>query len=237
VVTFVLVHGSFHGGWCWKKVEPLLREAGHEVYTPTLTGLGERSHLAHPRSGLGLNVADIVQVLDHEDLQEIVLVGHSYGGLVISGVAEERADRISELVYLDGYLPDHGQSAWDITPGGKETWEQEAEESGAGWLVPPVDPVEMYNVSDPDDARWLREKMEPTPLYTHEEPLHAPHERRKELPTAYISCRQYETFHPMARKAQSEGARYHELDTGHDAMVTAPVELTDVLLDIASSTE
>jgi len=237
VVTFVLVHGSFHGGWCWERVESSLRSAGHDVYTPTLTGLGDRSHLAHPRAGLSLNVADVGQLFDYETLDDVVLVGHSYGGLVVSGVAEACANQISDIVYLDGFLPDHGQSAWDIIPEGKEQWERKAKESGAGWLVPPVDPVDMYGVSDPVDARWLREKMVPTPLYTHEEPLHAPEERRKKLPQAYISCRQYEIFKPMARKAKREGIRYYELDTGHDAMVTAPEELTTILLDIDSSTE
>ncbi len=237
VVTFVLVHGSFHGGWCWEKVECLLRSAGHDVYTPTLTGLGDRSHLAHPRAGLSLHIEDIVQLFDYENLDDVVLVGHSYGGLVVSGVAEACENQITDLVYLDGFLPDHGQSAWDITPDGKVQWEKKAEESGAGWLVPPVDPVEMYAVSDPDDARWLQEKMVPTPLYTHEESLHAPDERRKGLPQAYISCRQYEVFKPMAQKARREGIRYYELDTGHDAMVTAPDELTNILLDIASSIE
>lgn len=233
MATFVLVHGSFHGGWCWKKIAPKLRANSHTVYTPTMTGLGDRSHLAHPRAGLNLNIDDVVQQIEYEDLEEIILVGHSYGGLVISGVAEKCAERIAHMVYLDGYLPDHDQSAWDITPDVKEPWEDAAESAGNGWLVPPVDPAETYGVTDPADVQWLREKMEPTPLLTHQEPLRTPDERAKDLPRTYIRCRRYDAFREMARKAKRNGLRYHELDTGHDAMVTSPNELSSLLLDVA----
>lgn len=233
MAPIVLVHGSFHGGWCWRKVAPALRAAGHEVYTPTLTGLGERSHLVHPNAGLHLNVEDVAKVFAFEDIHDAVLVGHSYGGLVVTGAAEHVADRLSRLVYLDGYLPEHGQTAWDITPGGEETWERRAREAGSGWLVPPPDPAEQYGVTDPGDLEWLRSNLTPTTLATHEEPLEAPEERSKTVPRTFVSCTEYETFQPMAAKAEDEGLDYHEIETGHDAMVTAPEALTDVLLGAA----
>ena len=114
MATFVLVHGSSHGGWCWKKIIPLLRKYGHEVFAPTLTGLGERSHLVSKDIGLDTHILDILQVLIYEDLDNVILVGHSYGGLVVGGVAEEVPDRIKRLIYLDAYIPQDNKSAFDI---------------------------------------------------------------------------------------------------------------------------
>src|ERR671918_38912 len=114
MTTFVLVHGSCHGGWCWKKVTPLLRKYGHDVYFPTLTGLGERDHFLSKDIDLYTHIRDITQVLEYEDLNEVILVGHSYGGLVIGGVAEAVSERIKRLVYLDAYIPQDNKSAFDI---------------------------------------------------------------------------------------------------------------------------
>src|SRR5215216_473082 len=108
MTTFVLVHGGWHGGWCWKRVAPLLRDAGHDVYTPTLTGLGERVHLASPQVNLTTHITDVVNVIEFEDLSEVVLVGHSYGGVVITGVASKVSDRIKDLVYLDAFVAKDG---------------------------------------------------------------------------------------------------------------------------------
>lgn len=234
MTVFVLVHGSFHGGWCWKKVEPHLRADGHDVYTPTMTGLGDRSHLVSPQVGLDTNIQDIVQFLEYDNLEDVVLVGHSYGSLVVTGVAERCIDRIDHLVHLDGYLPEDGQSAWDITPNAKAQWEGRAAASGVDWLVPPADPEESYEISDPEDLRWLRENLVPTTLRTHEEPIELPERRAEDLPRTYIACARYETFQHMAKKAREKGLEYHELDTGHDAMVSAPEALSDILLDTTS---
>lgn len=233
MATFVLVHGSFHGGWCWRKVAPVLREAGHEVHTPTLTGLGDRSHLVHPGAGLHVNVEDVVRAIEFADLQEVVLVGHSYGGLVVTGAVERVADRVERLVYLDGYLPEDGDTAWDLTPDVRPVWEKRAREDGYGWLVPPPDPAEAYGVTDSDDLAWLRSKLVPTPLSTHEERLRAPDGRAGELQRTYVSCTEYGAFQDAARKAREAGLDYHEIETGHDAMVTAPAALNELLLAVA----
>ena len=115
-MTYVLVPPAWHGGWCWKKVKPLLQERGHDVYTPTLTGLGERSHLAHQEIGLDIHIHDIVNVLKYEDLSGVILVGHSSSGMVITGVADRVPELLSHLVYVDAFVPEDGQSMWDIIP-------------------------------------------------------------------------------------------------------------------------
>lgn len=232
MVTFVLVHGSYHGGWCWRKIVPALEGEGHPVFTPTLTGLGDRSHLVHPGVGLDLHVRDIVQVFDYEDLEDVVIVGHSYGGMVVTGVAEECDDRIDHLVYLDAYIPEDGQAAWDIHRGGEARWRERARTDGFGWLTPPPDPEETYDLASPDDINWLRERLQPTPILTHEQPVRIPENRPASLPRTFIACTRYDRFTDMARKARAEGLDYFELDTGHDAMVSAPEALSSILLDL-----
>src|SRR5215831_5722049 len=137
MATFVLVHGAWHGGWCWKKVTPLLRAAGHEVYTPTLTGLGERVHLASPKVDLTTHIQDVVNVLDYEDLHEVVLVGHSYGGVVIAGVADRVPSRVGHLVYLDAGVPHNGEGYLDLLPNLRALIEEDSRLNGDGWRVPP----------------------------------------------------------------------------------------------------
>src|ERR1700690_1514418 len=150
MATFVLVHGSFHGGWCWQNVARLLRPSGHEVYAPTLTGLGERSHLATPKTGLELHIQDILQVLEYEDLHDVVLVGHSYAGLIITSVAEQVPQRVARLIYLDAFIPHEGKSAFDLMPGTEKQWAQTAVSQGDGWLVPPMSPMDM-GITNPVD--------------------------------------------------------------------------------------
>jgi pimeloyl-ACP methyl ester carboxylesterase len=135
--TYVLVHPAWHGGWCWKKVTPLLQAKGHDVYTPTLTGLGERSHLAHPDVGLETHIQDILNVLKYEDLSDVILVGHSSSGVVITGVADRTPERIAHLVYLDAFVPENGQSMMDIVPRHiAPRHEARVQSEGQGWLLP-----------------------------------------------------------------------------------------------------
>lgn len=234
MTTFVLVHGSFHGGWVWERVAPTLRAAGHDVYTPTLTGLSERHHLVSPRVGLDVNVHDVVGVLEYKDLTDVVLLGHSYGCMVITGAAEHCDDRIARLVYLDGFIPSDGQSCWDILPEGQTRWEAAAREAGSDWLVPAPDPTERYGVTGPD-AEWQRNGMTAMSLWTHEERLQIPDERAASLPRTYIACTEYETFGPMAAKARSAAFDYYELETGHAAYMSAPDDLAAILLEVAET--
>jgi pimeloyl-ACP methyl ester carboxylesterase len=112
--TFLVCHGAWSAGWAWKKMHPLMAEAGHRLVTPTYTGLGERAHLANPSIDLETHIQDILNVIKYEDLRDIVLVGHSYGGMVATGVADRARDRVTQLTYIDAFVPDDGQSLLDL---------------------------------------------------------------------------------------------------------------------------
>lgn len=233
--TFVLVAGGWHGGWCWKRVTPLLRAAGHGVHAPTLTGLGERAHLLDRDIGLGLHVLDVVNVLEYEDLGGVTLVGHSYGGMVISGVAGRVPERIARLVYLDAFVPEDGQSLFDLLrPERREVYLRGAREHGGGWRVPPP-PPRALGVTGEEEARWLAAKLTPQPLRTFEEPAWLADPTSAALPRTYIHCTAgllAPSFAPFAERFRdAPGWRYHELETGHDAMLTAPEELAGALLE------
>jgi len=233
MATFVLVHGSWHGGWCWQKVARLLRQSGHEVYTPTLTGLGERSHLATKKSGLELHIQDILNVLEFEDLHKVVLVGHSYAGLVITSVAERAPGRVARLVYLDAFIPHDGQSAFDMLPGAEKEWRQQAAEQGDGWLVPPLPPSVM-GITDPADIAWVQDRLTPLPIFTHQQPYRLTSAAALQLPKTYVLCTGF-GFQSTAREAQSLGWDYFELETGHDAMITMPDELAGIFNSLVSN--
>jgi pimeloyl-ACP methyl ester carboxylesterase len=163
VSTYVLVHGAWHGGWCWAKVAPRLRAKGHEVFTPTLTGLGERIHLASDDIDLTTHITDVVNVLEFEDLRDVILVGHSYGGFVITGVVDEAASRLKSVIYLDAFVPPAGGvSTLDML--GEAGAELRAMEQA---FVPvPDPPLGDFGVTDPADLAWIRDKMRPQPRVT-----------------------------------------------------------------------
>lgn len=237
MATFVLVHGSCHGGWCWQKVSPLLTKHGHKVYTPTLTGLGERSHLLTEDIDLDTHIQDITQMFEYEDLNDVILVGHSYGGLVIGGTAEKVPHRIKRLVYLDGYVPQDGKNAFDLIPGLKEIYEKRSiKEQGKEWLVASYEP-QVWGVTNPDDIAWMNDRLGPMPWHTHDQPLKIQNSQSKELARSYISCTDFKDFHFMAQRVKSEEESswdYYELKTGHDAMITVPNELAQLLLEIST---
>jgi pimeloyl-ACP methyl ester carboxylesterase len=228
IATFVLVHGAWHGGWCWKKVTPLLRAKGHEVFAPTLTGLGERAHLRKDSIGLGTHVQDIVNVLDYEDLQDVVLVGHSYGGMVISGAADRVPGRIAHAVYVDAHVPADGQSVIDILGFTRPGYETDQ------WL----DPISTFGVEDGADLEWLKAKMtqHPTRALREKVALSRPLEEQAFSRTYVLAEEQPlgPTFRQTSdRLAADPRWRVTSLPTGHDIMVTMPVELTELLLSIA----
>ncbi len=227
--TYVLVHGAWHGGWCWKKVKPLLQAAGREVYTPTLTGLGERAHLLSRQVGLDTHVQDVVGVLEWEDLQDVVLVGHSYGGMVIAGVADRVAERLAHLVYLDSAVPSDGQALLDcVGDRFRADMAEAARSRGEGWRVPPWS-AERLGLVDNADAAWVIPKLVPQPYKTFQDPVRFRSPTALALPRTYIHCVGQP---PSARERPPFTAAmdYYRLAAGHNAMVTAPEELADLLL-------
>lgn len=233
MATFVLVHGAWHGGWCWKKVAPLLRNAGHQVFTPTLTGLGERAHLLTPAIDLTTHVQDIVGVLSYEDLQDVILVGHSYGGMVISSVAEQADMCLAHLVYLDAFLPEPNKALRDYADGA--ALDELVQSHGDGWRCPKPGMVgaEYFGVTDSVDVAWMLARVGDHPYQTMTQPVQLTANRLNALPQTYILTTLAPLFQEAAKRAKRAGFRYYELfSAGHDAMITQPEELVKILLEL-----
>jgi pimeloyl-ACP methyl ester carboxylesterase len=215
--VFVLVHPAWHGAWFWKKVVPLLRESGHLVFTPTLTGLGERSHLARAEIGLEMHVNDVVNVLKYEDLREVVLVGHSSSGVVITGAADRAPQQIAHVIYLDAFVPEDGQAVLDlITPDRRQSFEGLVKTEGKGWLVPRFAPPpwetivrDMWGVTHDDDVRWMLDRLGPTPFGHFKDPVQRTNPAAEKLPRAYIRCLQFPK--PPLRPARRYGTALRAL--------------------------
>jgi len=232
MATFVFVHGAWHGGWCWARVAPLLRDAGHQVHTPTLTGHGERGHLLPSTVDLETNVRDVLAVLTYEDLWKVVLVGHSYGGMIITAVADRMPERLAHLVYLDAFIPNDGHCVLDlVSPERAAGFREGARASGDGRLVPAL-PLEVWGVTNAADIEWAAPRILPQPLGTLEQPLRLDGAAATSLPRTYIST-DYLVFRRFAERARTEpGWHCRHLPTGHDAMITMPRELVALLLEI-----
>ena len=236
MAIFVLVHGGGHGGWCYQPVARIMRGQGHEVYAPTLTGLGEREHLLSPDINLDTQITDVVKLLEFEDLHEVILVGHSYGGMVITGVADRARERIGHLVYLDAAYPQNGQSLVDVAgPMMAAAREKSRMVDGIELvLFPGDDPLGFYGVTDPQQIAWMKPKLTPHPWKCFEQQLILNDEAAmRRIPRTFISC----SFHMddearAALKALSDG-RYHELDTGHDLMISEPQAVAELLMGVA----
>ncbi|HEY9664765.1 MAG TPA: alpha/beta fold hydrolase [Allocoleopsis sp.] len=231
--TIVLVHGAWHGGWCWRKVKPLLQQAGHTVFTPSLMGMGEHIQMLSPQIDLQLHIQNIVSLLEYEDLQDVTLVGHSYAGMVITGAVEYVRDRLSQLVYLDAFLPEPGKSLHDYAnePGLDEIVQQQ----GKGWLLPwkAMFAIEHLGVTDPEDIAWMTTQLGDQPYATVTQPVQFSEELINTLPRTYISTSTIPPFAEAATRAKTKGLRYYELHSaGHDAMISQPQALTEILLEL-----
>jgi pimeloyl-ACP methyl ester carboxylesterase len=226
MATFVFVHGGWDGGWSWSKVEKLLRPAGHEVFRPTLTGSGERVHLASPDVNLDTHIMDVVNVLVYEDLHDAIVVGVSYGGMVITGVADRVPERIAQLVYLDAYLPQNGQSAVDlIGPEMLAAVEAIANAVGDGWRVP-HDPPDAYNRTD-------------FTLNAGKQRITLGNPAAASIKRTFICCTERDKTGIMApiekaaARAREEGWDYYELATKHWPVWDQPDVVADLLLRLA----
>ncbi|MEL7114379.1 MAG: alpha/beta hydrolase [Pseudomonadota bacterium] len=232
MTAFVLVHGGWHGGWCWHRVAPILRAAGHDVFTPTMTGLGERSHLVHRDITPSDHVQDVRNVLRFEDLADVVLVGHSYGGFIVSGVAAEDAARLKALIYVDAFVPEaSGEAAQDTAPPGRVAVTEEHTKDG---LVAPYGFDRWAGLAEDQD--WLRRFATPHPARCFSEGVTLTG-REQEVPRKlYILCTRHKPSPFWAAHARVKALpdwEVAEMDCLHDAMVEAPEELAAHLLRYA----
>lgn len=238
MATFVLVHGGGHGGWCYQRVSRLLSRAGHEVHAPTLTGLGERAHLVGPQVDLSLHVQDIAAVLHYADLRDVILVGHSYGGMVITGVAASVPDRVGKLVYLDAANPKNGESLVDVA-GPMMAMARAAGRTIDGVelvLFPSAEAGMFYGVTDPADLAWMADRLTPHPWACFEQPLELRDEAGyAKIPQYHIVCTSTLATRDPALVAEARAAgRLWDIDTGHDLMITEPERVADALAAVAA---
>ncbi len=236
MATFVLVHGAWHGGWCWQKVIPFLEAAGHEVYAPTLTGLAERASELTPEVGLDTHIQDIVGELVEKNLHRVILVGHSYSAMVITGVVDQVSERIAHLIYLDTFVPRDGEAMADISPLVIRLLRRQAQADG--WRI---DSRGTYGVTTEPDRSWVLRSVTPHPLKTLEQPLHLKNPAIvPATPRTHIECTSGGFFFSLMRRIVARralppteaGWRLRQLPTGHDAMITMPRELADFLLEV-----
>jgi pimeloyl-ACP methyl ester carboxylesterase len=226
------VHGAWHGGWCWHRVGDRLHRAGHRVFAPTLTGVGERRHLLSSSVDLETHIQDILGVLDAEELEDVVLVGHSYAGLVISGVAARARERLRQLVYLDAVLVEDGQSWADAMPPEIAAARRRGATVTNGVKTIPAPDPEIYGFADPADTAWVRRRMTPHPFVPFEQSARV----GAGVPRIFIDCTQPRIAALSTMKERYRGRKdwpFIEMKTGHDAMLSAPEELTRLLLQFA----
>jgi pimeloyl-ACP methyl ester carboxylesterase len=237
MATYVLVHGGGHGGWCYQRVSRLLRQAGHEVYAPTLTGLGERSHLVGPSVDLNLHVQDVVAVLHYEDLEDVILVGHSYGGMVITGIADQAPGRVGKLVYLDAANPKNGESLVDVAGPIIEMTRPAGQVVNGVELVllPSPEAGTLYGVTDPGDLAWMASRLTGHPWKCFEQKLELTNESRlSNIPQYHIVCTSTLATRDSQLMAEARAAgRLWDIDTGHDLMITEPQKVSEALLAVA----
>ena len=226
--TFVLVHGAWHGAWCWRRVADLLTAKGHLVYTPTLTGVGERSHMLGPTIDLDTQILDVVNEMKGHDLKNIVLVGHSYGGMVVSGVAEQMEKSIASLVMLDAFFPEDGQALIDLQPPPVREAFEEAERKGA--LAMPPRPAAMFNVNE-HDAAWVDGQCTPHPLKCFTQKLALTGARERIARKSYIRATGFPSvpFDQGLDAAFARGWDLYEVPCGHDVMIDMPEKLAEIL--------
>lgn len=230
---YVLVHGAWHGAWAWKRLAPLLREAGHDVTAPTLSGLGERAHHAPGRCGLEVHVQDIVRHLEMEDLRGAVLVGHSYAGCVVSGVLAARTGRVAHAIYLDAFVPDQGQGLSSfVPPAARADYERLA---AAEALVPPPPPAswgERWGMNDPALQAWAQARITPQAALSFVQGVQGEPFADAAVRLSYLKCALNPNpgFKAMADAVKRRPRfRYAEVDGHHNVMLTHPERLADTL--------
>ena len=231
--TFVLVHGAWHGGWCWRRVAAFLQKRGHNVFTPTLTGLADRSHLLRGDIDLGTHIADIVNLVRWENLDSIVLAGHSYGGFPVSGAIEQIFDRIASVVFLDAFLPEDGQKTLDLASDFARNSMLEAITKGE--IGSPAPAAARFAVNARDQA-WVDAMLTPQPLGVSTQPIKLSGLRDRVAKKSYIRAAKYQQprFDAYFRAKKADPSwRTYEVPCGHDVMIDMPERLAEILLEVA----
>lgn len=234
MATFLLLHGASRGGWVWKFVSPLLRQAGHRVLTPTLTGSGDRVHLASPIVTLDTYIQDIVNVVLYEDLQDVIVAGHSQGGLVMTAVSEQIPERLGHLVYLDSPVLRDGESGHDTFPPHSRAAFDEARRGQ--WQAPAGAPDPT--IFSPEISAWMAPRLTSHLVRPSMDPVRLRNPAALALPRTYVFCTQTAERFPAAyarKRLDAEGVPYVTLEATHDVMITAPAALSRLLIDIANT--
>lgn len=241
MATFVLVHGGGHGGWCYQRLARLLRAEGHDVYCPTLTGLADRSHLLNSSINLDTHIDDVVKLLFYEDLRDVYLAGHSYGGMVITGIADRALDRVGHLIFLDAAHPRNGEA---LTTSAKalmeEAYKQARVVDGVELvLFPESDSIRHYGITEQADLEWAGPRLTPHPWACFSQPLRLENEEAvRKLPRTSINCTPTLSIRPPEFAARVTDADHvFEIDTGHDLMITEPRKVADMLIEVVQRQE
>jgi pimeloyl-ACP methyl ester carboxylesterase len=231
VTTFVLVHGAWHGGWCWSRVVERLWARGHRAFAPTLTGLGERTHLFSDAVTLTTHVDDVANVLRYEDLHDVVLCGHSYGGCVIAGVIEREPERVAAAVFLDAFLPRDGESVFEIVPPAQRDRQLQAIADAGGHALPPM-PAAYFHVNEADRA-MVDARCGPQPAGTFAEHIVLTDAQQRVTRRTFIRAAEYPsvTFDRFRAQAAADGWPVYDVPCGHDVMLDAPDRLVEILLE------
>lgn len=235
--TFVLIHGSWHGGWCWRPVVNILEGNGHKVYAPSLAGLADRSHLLAPTVNLDTHITDIVNLFKWEDIENACLVGHSYAGWPLSGAAEKLEGKITSIVFVDAFLPENGQRHVDLTSEAqRKTMLEAVERKEAGRPVPKA---EAFKIIDPKNTAWVQSKMTPHPTATAASVAALTGARDRIPRKTYIRATGYpqanfDRYYAACKADNSwKTFEFAPSESGHDVMVDAPQRLAEILLQVA----
>lgn len=234
---FLLIHGACHGGWCWNEVSALLQKKNNKVYTPTLIGMGERFNLLTPELTLNDHVEEIVNLIKNDNLNDIILVGHSYAGLVISAVNEKVYSKISKLVFLDAFIPQNNKTGLEILPAGEQgSW---ADMNGDDWLQPiEPDTPKLWGVTEKAELDYLHQYIKPFSLNFLKTKILLSN-KFEQTEKVFIRCTKpsycYDLIEPFYQQALQEGWQHYSIDSHHDAMINKPNQLADILLAIKKS--
>jgi pimeloyl-ACP methyl ester carboxylesterase len=239
MLTFVLVHGAFHGGWCWSRVAGHLTAAGHRVLAPTLAGLGERRSTASPAVNLTRHIDEIEALIRLQQLDNVVLCGHSYGGLVVTGVADRLPERLGALVYCDAFIPADGDSALNLIAPDQKWKDALLDRVGrnGGWLMPPA-PAKFFDLRDPADIALVDTSCTPQPVATYLEKIRLTGAWRQARNLTYIlaaGSRADTTRRHSAPLRDDPQWRYYEVDCGHEVMLDQPGLLATMLVEAAAT--